>query len=433
MDNTVSNLHWYMHPPRPFLSMVVGRRPSVAVRSIPHALCFALIMIRPSADSFAQATPISAHEDVRRYAEVIRQEHVDPFTCVSRQHFDSCAAALDERLSNEDRTGLLIGLLRLTAMLNDEHTMVRWNARLRLPIQVRTLDEDLCIIGTDSAHRPLLLHRVIAINDVPASSVLERFAALVKQDNPSYAAAWLGWNLCDVDLLMGLGIITDPEHVRLGLLDMEGDTVSAEVHSIDAQAVQWVRPASMCLQWASRVKGNYGSLFDDSTSTLYVNYRRCREDENISMSAFTEEVFARIEAQHPARLVIDLRENGGGSSALFMPFIKRLRKGYLNKENRIRVLIGRGTFSSAVMNAVELKRTTSAVLIGEVTGGNVNHYGEVREEALPWSGFKVLYSTKHWVNWPGVVGGLKPDEYVGPSIADVVNGSDAAIERAIDR
>ena len=86
---------------------------------------------------------------------------------------------------------------------------------------------------------------------------------------------------------------------------------------------QWVRPASMCLQWASRVKGNYGSLFDDSTSTLYVNYRRCREDENISMSAFTEEVFARIEAQHPARLVIDLRENGGGSSALFMPFIKR--------------------------------------------------------------------------------------------------------------
>lgn len=431
MDNAVSNKQWYMHPHRPFLSIVERRRPSVAVGSIANALCIALIMIRPSADSFAQSTPIRAHEDVRRYAEVIRQEHVDPFTYVSLQHFDSCAAALDQRLSNEDRTGLLIGLLRLTAMLNDEHTMVQWNARLRLPIQVRPLGEDLCIIATDSAHRPLLLHRVVAINDVPASTVLERFAGLVKQDNPSYAAAWLGWNLCDVDLLMGLGIVADPEHVRLGLMAMEGDTVSAEVHSIDAQAVQWVRPASLSLLWASRVKGNYGSLFDDSTSTLYVNYRRCREDVDLSMSAFTDEVFERIEAQHPARLVIDLRENGGGNSALFMPFIKRLRKSYLNKENRIRVLIGRGTFSSAVMNAVELKRTTSAVLIGEITGGNVNHYGEVREEALPWSGFKVMYSTKYWENWPGKQGGLQPDEEARPTIADLWRGTDTALGCAL--
>jgi C-terminal processing protease CtpA/Prc len=62
-------------------------------------------------------------------------------------------------------------------------------------------------------------------------------------------------------------------------------------------------------------------------------------------------------------------------------------------EGRVYAIIGRQTFSSGMLNAVQL-RDAGAILVGEETGGKPNSYGEVRSLQLPNSGLSVYYSTK---------------------------------------
>ncbi|WP_262493747.1 S41 family peptidase [Niastella koreensis] len=65
-----------------------------------------------------------------------------------------------------------------------------------------------------------------------------------------------------------------------------------------------------------------------------------------------------------------------------------------NSKGKLIVLIGKLTFSSAIMNAIELKRGTNAILVGEPTSGSVNHYGEVRAFRLPHTKIIIGYSTR---------------------------------------
>jgi hypothetical protein len=55
------------------------------------------------------------------------------------------------------------------------------------------------------------------------------------------------------------------------------------------------------------------------------------------------------------RLVVDLRLNGGGNSAILDPWITEIKSSPLNKKGHLFVIVGRATFSSAIMNAVRLK------------------------------------------------------------------------------
>jgi hypothetical protein len=70
------------------------------------------------------------------------------------------------------------------------------------------------------------------------------------------------------------------------------------------------------------------------------------------------------------------------------------------QQTRVRVITGPRTFSSALMNAVELYQEFDAEVFGAPTGGKPNHYGEVKQVRLP-SGNAVSFSTKFFRLLPG--------------------------------
>jgi uncharacterized protein (TIGR03437 family) len=72
------------------------------------------------------------------------------------------------------------------------------------------------------------------------------------------------------------------------------------------------------------------------------------------------------------------------------------------------VIIGRRTYSSAIINAIAIRQTT-AVLVGEPSGGSPNSYGEVKTLTLPNSQLVVNYSSRYF-SFPGYpAGALMPD------------------------
>src|SRR5690606_36730387 len=94
---------------------------------------------------------------------------------------------------------------------------------------------------------------------------------------------------------------------------------------------------------------------------------------------FAGDVLGELDRRGPERVIIDLRHNGGGRSALMAPLIDGLRQRAVGRRHgRLFCLIGNRTSSSAALNALQLRRATAAVLVGEPTGQKPNSFGEMR-------------------------------------------------------
>jgi hypothetical protein len=174
---------------------------------------------------------------------------------------------------------------------------------------------------------------------------------------------------------------------------------------------------------------HYWFTYLDETGLLYIKYNSCREMEGKPFASFADEVLGYIDNHPVQRLVFDLRHNRGGSSALARGLISGIKdRAGINRKGRLFVVVGRETFSSAILNALELTGDGNATLAGEATGGKPNHYGEVRFFKLPNSMLSVQYSTKDFSLWPDDVASLYPDLYAEPTFADLLACRDPVLE-----
>jgi hypothetical protein len=96
------------------------------------------------------------------------------------------------------------------------------------------------------------------------------------------------------------------------------------------------------------------------------------------------------------------------------------------------VLIGRTTFSAAVHFAVDVKRGTHAIFMGEPTGGSPNHYSDTDPVPLPVSGYTINIPRIQFEKLPGQSGlQLDPDVAVALTGADFFAGRDPVLARAL--
>ena len=87
---------------------------------------------------------------------------------------------------------------------------------------------------------------------------------------------------------------------------------------------------------------------------------------------------------------LDLRNNGGGSDGVLVPILM-LVPGLVEEGVKVYGLVGEATYSSAIINAVELV-DAGGVLAGSPTSGSVNHFGSTGSFTLPNSGIRVSCS-----------------------------------------
>jgi C-terminal processing protease CtpA/Prc len=115
------------------------------------------------------------------------------------------------------------------------------------------------------------------------------------------------------------------------------------------------------------------------------------------------------------------------------PLVEGLKlRPALNAKGHLYALIGRSTFSSGLLAAIDLKREASAILVGESTGGKPKSYGEMRSFKLPHSQLEVTYCTKyfhlmHDTDPPS----LNPDLPAAIALTDFLADRDPALETAL--
>jgi hypothetical protein len=157
---------------------------------------------------------------------------------------------------------------------------------------------------------------------------------------------------------------------------------------------------------------NYWLQYLSDSKTLYFKYNSCNDAPFLSFADFTNELLKIVDSQVIERFIFDIRNNTGGNSALIQPLIAGLEARYLSgvisPNARLFLIIGRETFSSALLNALDLKQAPVTTLVGEPTGGKPNHYGNVSTLTLPRSGLRVSYSTRFFSS-PILTASLEPD------------------------
>ncbi len=416
--------------------------------------CVAVTLVSASALARqpAPATPTTdlstlTHEqwraDLRQLATTLPEKHPNPFAHVSRESWTSAVEALDADIPNLSPHQFAFALLRLTASLADSHTLIRLN-NLNPPLEAYPFhlywfDEGLTVVVTDKHVDNLLGARLTHINHIPIETAIQSLTPFIAHENTAFLKSGIANTIPTAQALHAASLIDAPGPVSFSFSSPnDGEFEQALAPLSRDQPPEWVRwtpPADAPAPLArKRPSAWYWSELHQPSNALYIQYNRCASAKDLPFEDFAKQALAFIDEHKPSAVIIDLRNNGGGDSAIARPLIDGLaQRDAINQPNRLFVLIGRQTFSSALLNALELKKKTHATLVGEPTGGKPNHFGEVRSFTLDNSNLTVYHSTKSFKTLPDDPDSLYPDVEVPLRAADYIAGADAAFDAAIQR
>lgn len=370
-------------------------------------------------------TPEQFVEDVEFVKSELPKRHNNLFAKISEKEFNNRIEYIERKSKDLNNESFEIELYKLIKEIGDEHTRVEPVYKTTYPLNVDFFKEGIFITSADPMHSNLLYKKLDGIENCTTKDIIEKFKKIIKDDNQSYFDVYFQHFVNNPRILKGLGVMQSDSSVNF-ILDNEKYLISSvQKENFSSKATsQLLRNSKNDNYW-------FGSV--DKEKILYFNYQECFEQDEKPFEAFNKELWGHIEKEKPQKIIVDLRNNSGGNSAILRPFLNKLNESYLNKKGSLYVLIGKSTFSSALMNAVDLKRNYQSILVGESTSGNVNHYGETRGFQLPNSKITIGYSTRYWETWKGYKGPLIPDIEIKYSIINFKENIDEAIDYVINQ
>lgn len=366
-------------------------------------------------------------DDLDRLTEILTQEHASPFHRISREEFEREVARVRAAIPDLDGIGVALEFRKLGALIGDGHTEVALpHDQPRLPIEFFWFKDGLGVVGISAGHQALLGSRLVAVNAMPVDEVVERLRPFIPAGETEwFFRAGVPDLLRNPDLLAAAGIVDSPS-VALTFEATDGDRVPIEL-TASSDVGEWAILNGGAPLWQRNGTESFWSeaLADGS---IYVNWRSYK-----GLADETAILLQDLDAHHPRRLIIDLRDNTGGDYNAGRAFVEKIAsRPWLNKPGNLYVLIGRATFSAAMTNAVDFKTMTNVILVGEPAGAAPNNWQEVRRFNLPNSGLRVGVSTLHYAFLPGE-SEVRPDIQVWPEPSDWGASQDASVRLILAR
>lgn len=352
-------------------------------------------------------------EDIDYLRNSLIKNHKNLFFSVSREEFENKVLELKSNINNLDYDEMKVEMSRLVAMIKDAHTSISFPVERYIPLRFYCFPDGIYIIDVNKGYEKLVYKKVIAIEDSLIEEIIDELSKIISHENKYFLKAQCAKYLQAADVLYGLLICDDKNKIKL---TVENDVI--EVETVRVNELNYIENINVPI-YAENPKENYWLKYIDQDKLLYIKYNSCRENE-IPLKDKIKHTINFIEKNNIINVTIDLRNNLGGDSTLFEPLVEYLKNNKnISKRGNLKVIIGRETFSSGLLNAYELKNQCNARLIGEPTGGKPNCYGEILRFILPNSKFNVSYSTRYYkLIEDDTIDALYPDKIVEETIHD---------------
>lgn len=409
------------------------------------SLCAALLLPAQAAqeEPTPPLTPAQMQEDLDYLYEALQKGHPDLFSVTPQADYDAAKAGLEGRLEGMDELTFALEVQAFVALAGDSHTTANLGGALMsrcafFPFALQLFEGRWCLLTLESGKDEYLGRAVLGMNGHTMEEVETAFAGLVSADNPVKLRRQMAQMMNTAEILDFVGITRPGEDLTL-TLEGGGALTLPRVSYQELSATDFSRLKPETPSTTSYVKGKYYLSFPLDESTYYIQYNTCREDENDPMEAFTARVMADLSAGSYRQVILDLRNNGGGSDGVLYPLLEALGPQVRSGALRLWSLIGETTFSSAVINAVEIKEM-GGLLAGSATSGSVDHFGSTGAFTLPNSGIRVSCSRKYIDQStlfesaiPYDVEPLMPDLPIETTLADYRAGVDTQVEALLAR
>lgn len=397
---------------------------NTATRGLSLALALSYIGVRSLAAQDASRDE-RWREDIRFAARTLPASHKNAFAQVSESVFTREAKALETAVPGLTDDQIRLRIARLVALVRDVHTAAPLPAyTLRMPFTIYWFESGPVIVNASADHLALVGARITRVNGYDLRTVADTLRLYLSNENEF--GFWLraGQLLLRPQALRDVGLGGDSTSTTFEL-ERNGVTSTAVVAGVATAGFRTAARDEPLYRQRPGEKYWWSYLPDERT--LFVKYNQCRDPDDFKR--MTDSIASAIDARRPLRVVVDLRDNGGGRSDVIAPLIDALkRRPDVNRPDALYVVIGRATLSSGLFAAVDLKKNTRATLIGEPTGEHPNHYGELRTFALPNSKMDITYSTKFHVLVDRNAEAYAPDVLVPPAPDAYLRGVDPALE-----
>lgn len=396
---------------------------------------FAVVFISSSCQTTAPEPNVTIDAALWRadleFARVnLPKRHINAFHAVSQEAFD---AGIDDLETHADQNAdaRLVGLLRVLNLIGDGHTGIRLPPdRAYFPIEIQEFGDEFRVTRVAVGFVQALGAQVLKINEIAVSDAMDRALKLTPADENVSLRRALAVNYLTSGLILhGLNIIPDRAVVPFTFRSDDGHVFTMNLPSNPTRnKTEWARPHSHVFLFDQNQDEPFWCVSIANARTVYCDFRSYEGLRRRSAA-----MLKLISQTEPEKLVIDMRDNGGGDNTvgernLIAP-IKRLAP--FNRKGHLFILIGSQTFSAAMNNAAQFRSQTAATLVGETIGEKPNSYQEPREMRLPNSKLLIRYSTRWYAFVKDGPNAVEPDVPITRSWADYMDGQDSTLNYAL--
>lgn len=373
-------------------------------------------------------------KDIDYLYEQLPKLHKNLYHKISKEEFKKQIDDLKLHVSELSKEEIVVELSRIVASVGDGHTVVVPDGEKFYPYKCYWFEDGISVIQTISEYKDILNKQIIEINEIPIKDVIEKLKSIIAYENESYVKSMVPEYMMNYEIMKGLNI-TEDGNLKLKVRSLNGEESIVNVKAVRPSQIpgeRFINDIKKVPLHLSNQMSFYWYRYIEENKVLYFNYSSCMNMNGKSIQDIIDEIMEFIDKEEVDKIIVDMRNNRGGDSRHLNPFIEKIARSKYNHKGKLFVVVGRKTFSSAVLNTLSFHKHTEALFYGEGTGGKPNHFGEVKRFKLPETEIEITYSTKYFSNYEKDIDTFIPDEVIESTLEEFIEGKDIILEKILE-
>lgn len=398
----------------------------------------------------AQDETITTEEwraDIEYFAEQFPRRHPNAFYRVSEEVFNAEVENLLTDLPELTDAQIIVRIRRLVSMIEDGHTSMLPNYDAFYPLSHYPLDfyafeDGVYVVNATAPYEEFIGAKLVHVGTMDVESAYALLEKTAVYENEWTQRLTTANQFYEGVMLLGAGIIEDIAAPNFVFEMINGETVTLNpeplafgtfLNFIGNEFNLPVREDVLYL--SNRDTFWWMHLTEENVVYLQYNMVGRTNSEGVTLASVANDIEDLVDSGDIERVVIDLRHNPGGNVAMYVSLRTFLMDHeFFQQPDHLIILIGRQTFSAAVVLSLQLEDLIGPVFMGEPTGGMPNMFENAGALRLPNSGLTINVATRS--RQDGGEDDLRPA--VEPSIhipltsVDYFAGNDPVLEAALN-